>query len=131
MEYLGVNSDGAMDTPRYSQNVGWLQLGPKPGEVGAAIISGHYDDQYGQPAVFFNLKYVQKGAEIIMHMVDGSDRRFVVDFVGEVDAYGNNIDSITRQTAYPSLTLITCHGSWDFRNQTYTKRLVVYASAKY
>ncbi len=129
-EYLSITADGSMETPHQSGTVGWLQLGPKPGEIGSSIISGHYDDQYGQPAVFYTLKYVQKGADIIMHMVDGSDRQFVVDFVGEVDAYGNNIDAITRQTEYPSLTLVTCHGSWDFNNQTYTKRLVVYASAK-
>lgn len=119
-----------METPHQNGDVGWLQIGPKPGEVGASIISGHYDDQYGQPAVFFNLKYVQKGADIIVHMVDGTDRSFVVDFVGEMDAYGNNIDAITRQTEYPSLTLVTCHGAWDVRNHIYSKRLVVYASMK-
>lgn len=129
-EYLSITADGSMETPHQNGDVGWLQLGPKPGEVGSSIISGHYDDQYGQPAVFFNLKYVQKGADIIVHMVDGSDRQFVVDFVGEMDAYGNNIEAVTRQTEYPSLTLITCHGAWDVRNHTYSKRLVVYASMK-
>lgn len=129
-EYLSITPDGSMETPHQNNDVGWLQLGPKPGEVGSSIISGHYDDQYGQPAVFYNLKYVQKGAEIIMHMVDGSDRQFVVDFVGEMDAYGNNIDAITRQTEYPSLTLVTCHGTWDVRNHIYSKRLVVYASVQ-
>lgn len=129
-EYLSITQDGSMETPHQSSNAGWLQLGPKPGEVGSSIISGHYDDQYGQPAVFYNLKYVQKGADIIVHMADGSDRQFVVDFVGEVDAYGNNIDAITRQTEYPSLTLVTCHGTWDVRNHIYSKRLVVYASMK-
>ena len=129
-EYLSITADGSMETPHQSGSVGWLQLGPKPGEIGSSIISGHYDDQYGQPAVFYTLKYVQKGADIIMHMVDGSDRQFVVDFVGEVDAYGNNIDAITRQTEYPSLTLVTCHGVWDVQNHIYSKRLVVYASMK-
>ncbi|MEI6327243.1 MAG: class F sortase [Candidatus Roizmanbacteria bacterium] len=130
VEYLSVTSDGVMETPQQSGDVGWLQIGPKPGENGASIFSGHYDDQMGQPAIFYNLKYAQIGSEIIIGMSDGSERRYVVNFIGEIDAYLNNVDAITRQTDVPSLTLVTCHGTWDVARHIYSKRLVVYASVK-
>lgn len=127
LEYLGVESDGSMQTPHHPLAVGWLHIGPKPGEVGNSIFTAHYDDAQGRPAAFYYLKNIGIGDEITITLADGSPRTFHVDFVGELDAYDGNVSAITRQTDYPSITLVTCHGSWDARNGIYSKRLVVYA----
>jgi LPXTG-site transpeptidase (sortase) family protein len=115
-----------MEAPRDPKTVGWLNIGPKPGEIGNAIFAGHYDDQSGHPAIFAHLQRIPIGSEIMVHMVDGTQRSFFVDFVGETNTAENNIQAITRQTSYPSITLVTCHGSWDARNGIYSKRLIVY-----
>ncbi|MEI7653078.1 MAG: class F sortase [bacterium] len=127
LEYLGTDSDGSMQTPHNPLAVGWLHIGPKPGEVGNSIFTAHYDDAQGRPAAFYYLKNIAIGDEITITLVDGSPRTFHVDFVGELDAYDGNVGAITRQTDYPSITLVTCHGSWDMRSGMYSRRLVVYA----
>lgn len=127
LEYISVTTDGAMETPRDLWSAGWIQIGPKPGEMGSAIITGHYDDPWGQPVIFGGLKYLQNGNEISIHMADGSMRTFIVEYMGELDAYTGDVEAITRQTDYPSLTLVTCHGTWDAQNGIYSKRLIVYA----
>lgn len=126
LEYLGVDSEGSMQTPQHPLSIGWLSIGPKPGEIGNAIFTAHYDDALGQPAAFYYLKNIPVGSEVAVHMADGTSRVFHVEFVGEIDAYGDAVGAITRQTDYPSITLVTCHGSWDARNGIYSKRLVVY-----
>jgi sortase (surface protein transpeptidase) len=115
-----------MQTPHHPLSIGWLSIGPKPGEIGNAIFTAHYDDVLGQPAAFYYLKNIPVGSEVAVHMADGTSRVFHVEFVGEIDAYGDAVGAITRQTDYPSITLVTCHGSWDARNGIYNKRLVVY-----
>lgn len=126
LEYLGIDPEGGMQTPHNPLSVGWLHIGPKPGEIGNSIFTAHYDDAQGQPAAFYYLKNIPVGSEVAVHMADGTTRVFRVEFVGEIDAYGDGVSAITRQTDYPSITLVTCHGSWDARNGIYSKRLVVY-----
>ena len=37
-----ITSDGRMDVPVGSVNVAWFSLGPHPGQVGSAVIGGHF-----------------------------------------------------------------------------------------
>lgn len=130
LEYLSVDELGAMQTPMNPMNAGWLTLGPKPGENGTAVLNGHLDDVYGNAAVFAKLRYIQPGQEVVLHMQDGSQRVFVVESLGELDAYTGDIQDAIRQTQYPSLNLITCYGYWDARNGIYSKRLIVFTRLK-
>src|SRR5205085_1186906 len=50
IEPVGLRA-GAMDVPTNVWDVGWFQLGPRPGDVGNAVIDGHLDSTTG-PAVF-------------------------------------------------------------------------------
>lgn len=60
LERLGVADDGAIQTPRDWQRAGWFRGGPRPGELGAAVILGHVDSTTG-PAVFFELRKLSPG----------------------------------------------------------------------
>src|SRR4051794_4191881 len=46
IEPVGLRA-GALDVPTNVWNVGWFQLGPRPGDVGNAVIDGHLDSVTG------------------------------------------------------------------------------------
>ena len=56
VEMVGVLHDGNLATPSLGpwDDVGWYAAGPRPGEVGSAVIDGHLDRPGGSPAVFWN-----------------------------------------------------------------------------
>ena len=37
-----ITPDGRMDVPAGSVNVAWYALGPRPGQIGSAVIGGHF-----------------------------------------------------------------------------------------
>ena len=41
VEDVGLTPGGAMDVPKGPSDVAWFDLGPRPGEVGSAVIAGH------------------------------------------------------------------------------------------
>jgi len=51
---LGRNADGTIEVPGDWERAGWYRRGPRPGQVGPAVILGHVDSTSG-PAVFFRL----------------------------------------------------------------------------
>src|SRR5579864_40182 len=50
-----ITSDGRMDVPAGTLDVAWFALGPHPGQVGSAVIGGHYGIANSVPYVFYNL----------------------------------------------------------------------------
>ena len=68
IESVGKDNAGRMANSSDSRNVAWYFPGYKPGELGSAVISGHYDSIIGNPGVFFRLKELKKGDEI--HITD-------------------------------------------------------------
>ncbi len=44
---LGRNPDGSAEVPTGTTYTGWYDLGPKPGDVGPAVIIGHVDSYTG------------------------------------------------------------------------------------
>ncbi len=123
---VGIEANGAMETPKGWWDIGWYKLGPIPGQVGNSVLSGHYDSDRA-PAVFWNLHRLKKGDRIYVGMEDGSVRTFLVE-VGEVYPFNNApMQRIFGPSDRPRLNLITCNGSFDPRSQNYNRRLVVYA----
>jgi hypothetical protein len=66
-----------MQLPEPDQ-VGWYKLGPRPGDPGPAVLVGHIDDRTG-PAVFYHLRQLRPGDEILVGRRDGTTSRFLVD----------------------------------------------------
>lgn len=124
VESVGLTSGGAMEVPENTANVGWFNLGPRPGERGSAVISGHFDGENGEAGVFADLYKLKagdklsieddKGAEIVFSA--GESRLYDPGFAEEVFSSGSG----TR------LNLITCDGVWDGVKKSYSKRLVVF-----
>lgn len=125
-EYVGLTSEGAMDIPDGPTAVAWFDLGPRPGNAGSAVISGHYGWKDGIPAVFDNLHTLVKGDKV--HVLDehGVTTTFVVR---ELRTYGEHVDSsdvFGSRDGKSHLNFITCKGVWSKNDKSYSERLVVF-----
>lgn len=126
VEYVGLTPDGAMAVPKGPNEVVWFNLGPRPGENGSAVISGHYGWKNDTPAVFDNLHELRKGDQISFEDGEGVNVTFVVR---ETRIYSKDEaapDVFSSSDGKAHLNLITCAGAWNDAGGTYSERLVVF-----
>jgi LPXTG-site transpeptidase (sortase) family protein len=126
IESVGLTSTGAMGIPRNPMNVGWFNLGPKPGAQGSAVIDGHLDFREGVGAVFYKLDTLVFGDKV--YVMDGEGNQFIfvvreVKFFGDKDNASSVFGSVDTKS---HLNLITCAGILDEVTKKYSHRLVVF-----
>jgi LPXTG-site transpeptidase (sortase) family protein len=127
VEQLGLTIDGFMDASKDPASAAWFALGPRPGEKGSAVISGHYGWKNGMPAIFDNLHKLVKGDRLYVEDEKGAITTFVVQ---EIRTYGQNDDVsavFTSSDGKAHLNLITCEAVWDKVSKSYSNRLVVFS----
>ena len=127
VESVGLDSQDRMDVPKKAMDVGWYDLGVKPGQVGNSVIDGHLDMVTGAPAVFWNLSKLQDGNQIIV--TDSSGRKYTYSIT---DEKSYDWDKFPLQQVFgprdqANLDLITCQGVWDQASHNYSQRIVVYS----
>ncbi len=125
---VGVEEDGALEAPDDWYVGGWYKKSSKAGEVGNIVVSGHYDNDSGGSAAFWNLKNLEVGAKV--YLVDAYGRTFgyQVTEVFYLDISDpNRLHIFENDHQRHVLTLITCGGLWDASKGTYNKRLVIKA----
>ncbi len=128
IQYVGVNSKGEMNIPSNNSDVAWFNLGPRPGESGSAVISGHFDGNSGETAVFTNLDKLKVGDKFYILDNKGGSFSFIVRESRTYDPrYSNSKEAFGLINDGIHLNLITCDGMWDETRKSYTKRLVVFA----
>lgn len=122
-----LRSDGSIQVPDSSDEAGWYDKSPTPGQLGPSIIVGHVDYLTGI-AAFWRLRYVQPGAEVDINRADGSVARFKIDSIGDYSQ--NNFPSslVYGNINEAGLRLITCSGVFDSATRHYSDNLVIYAS---
>lgn len=126
VEYVGLTPDGAMAVPEGPNEVAWFNLGPRPGENGSAVISGHYGWKNNIPAVFDNLHKLRKGDQIYFEDGEGANITFVVR---EIRIYSKDEaapDVFGSSDGKAHLNLVTCAGAWNELEKTRSERLVVF-----
>jgi sortase (surface protein transpeptidase) len=123
---LGLNSDGTLEVPSDYAVAGWYRLGPKPGQIGAAIIVGHVDSTAG-PAVFYRLGEVVPGDVVRVASPNRPPLRFRVYAVREYPKAAFPTRQVYGQTTTPELRLITCGGLFDPATGHYRDNVVVFA----
>jgi LPXTG-site transpeptidase (sortase) family protein len=128
LEQVGLTSQGAIDVPKGPINAAWFKLGPRPGDSGSAVITGHYGIwKNGTPTVFNNLYKLRKGDKIFIK----DDKGKIISFaVREIKRYDQNADAseiFGSSDEGSHLNLITCEGTWNKVSKSYPKRLVVFA----
>lgn len=127
IESVGLTSDGAVGIPKDPNNAAWYNLGPRPGEIGSAVITGHINWYYGAIGVFADLSKVRPGDKITIQDDKGAIISFVVREIRSYDASAEATDVFSSSDGKVHLNLITCEGVWDKLAKQYTQRLVVFA----
>lgn len=127
VESVGVTSEGAMGIPKNQEDVAWFNHGQRPGEVGSAVIDGHYGWKSKKPSAFDNLYKLRIGDKIFVEDDKGIVISFVVRETRRYDESSNAPDVFVSKDGKSHLNLITCEGQWDKVSQSYPNRLVVFA----
>jgi sortase (surface protein transpeptidase) len=123
---VGRKANVAMQTPGPGQ-VGWYRNGPWPGDPGPAVLVGHVDTRTG-PDVFYRLRDLRPGDEILVGRADGTTARFLVGRLERHPKTALPTSRIWTKANRPLLRLITCAGSWDHATGHYRDNLILYAS---
>jgi sortase (surface protein transpeptidase) len=130
LEELRRNFNGELSTPAKWADAGWYAEGVLPGQRGPAVIVGHRDSAAEGPAVFYRLDSLSAGNEVFVDNSDGTRQRFVVDDTQRFAKTQFPTALIYGPTALAELRLITCAGSFDSAERSYTDNLVVTAHAE-
>ncbi len=131
LEPLGLDEEQRIEAPERWDFAGWYDVGFRPGEAGNALISGHYDREDGEAAVFYRLGELEPGQRIYVSYPGGERYRFLVEDRRMVDAAAVDRaawDAIFGPADEPRLSLVTCDGVWDAELGSYDQRLILHAS---
>jgi len=130
LQRLGKEPDGTVAVPggrhRWDE-AGWYAGGPRPGDLGSAVILGHVDSRSDGPAVFYRLRELRRGDQIRVVRVDGSVVRFTVDRVEQYPKTRFPTDDVYYPTGTPRLRLVTCGGTFDYEQRSYRSNVIVFA----
>jgi LPXTG-site transpeptidase (sortase) family protein len=125
IQYVGVTPKAEMEVPSNDTDVGWFKIGPRPGEVGSAVIAGHFDTKKGTAGVFYNLYKLKVGDKLYIEDDKGISTTFIVRESRTYDP--GYTDTVFSRNDGTYLNLITCDGVWDGAKKSYDKRLVVFS----
>ena len=126
VELMGVTSGGIMDVPKLPFDVGWYNLGVRPGEKGSSVIDGHSGLFNGKPAVFEDLYKLNIGDEVYVQDETGEISRFAVYDFKTYEEKDDTSDVFSSTDGKSHLNLITCEPAWNEIQKKYFKRLVVF-----
>jgi len=130
IEPVAFQPDGDMATPAQNpwEDVGWYNVGPRPGERGSAVIDGHLDRPGGYPAVFWRLRDMHVGDEVLVMNTAGEMLHFRVTRISSYTPQEAPIQDIFGNWGGTYLNLITCAGDWIPSEHQTNLRLVVYTT---
>ncbi|MCK5122725.1 MAG: sortase [Candidatus Pacebacteria bacterium] len=123
---VGLDANQKMKTPSNNTDVAWFNLGPKPGEIGSAVIVGHLDTKSSQPAVFWDLHKLKAGDDVFVIDGENNKKRFQVIFSEKYGTETAPMEKIFGADDGIYLNLITCGGVWDKAKNNYSERVVVF-----
>lgn len=124
-----ITPEGRMDVPAGSVNVAWFALGPHPGQVGSAVIGGHFGISKGVPFVFYKLDQLKIGDKVYIEDDKGATLIFQVRSIKLFNRNDDATTVFTSEDGLAHLNLITCEGIWNQINGTYPERRVVFTEA--
>lgn len=125
---LGLNPDGTLAVPPVTTPgvPSWYKLGPRPGQIGPAVVAGHVDGG-GQPGIFADLDQLAPGDPVLIDRADGTRVTFTVTGVEQYPKDQFPTGKVYGDSARPELKLITCGGSFDEAADSYRDNIVATA----
>jgi LPXTG-site transpeptidase (sortase) family protein len=127
IEDVGLTPQGTMGVPAGPTSTAWFDLGPRPGENGSAVIAGHEGWKDGVRAIFDDLYKLRAGDKIYVESEQNTVITFVVRGAQTYDQDGNAENVFNSNDGKAHLNLITCEGTWNAVQKSYSNRLVVFA----
>lgn len=124
----GANNE--LSAPNNIYDVGWYAKSGKPGEGKVMVFDGHRGGPNEPNGIFNNLETLPVDSIIKIERGDGVIFEYQVV---ENDTYPSNSDEIMKKAMQSpedgkeSVSIITCAGGWDLKNQTYDARQLVRA----
>jgi len=108
----------------------WYNFSAKPGTGSNAVFAGHVT--WFGAAVFYELTSIAQGDVIKLRGTDGTELRYTVESVYDVDPADPNSLNVMKGTDKDALTIITCDGTFTDTGDPvyggeYANRLVVRA----
>jgi len=125
----GLDANGVMEAPNGPEDVAWYAFTAPPGSGSNAVFSAHVDYHGYGPAVFADLKKLEKGDLVEVHTADGAVHRYEITLSLSYPAETAPSEEIVGPTSREVITLITCAGSFDQAARRYSHRLVVRAES--
>ena len=123
----GVAANGDMEVPDNVTDVAWYKYGASPGEAGSAVLAAHVDLAGQGPGVFFELRELEPGSEIIIDFDDGSSETWLAEARTTYKKDDLPTEAIFSREGPPILTLVTCGGGFNEQIRRYDSNIVVYA----
>jgi LPXTG-site transpeptidase (sortase) family protein len=125
---VGVDANNQLLTPKNIYDTAWYTGSSKPGEMGAAVIDGHYVGPTTQ-GVFSKLSQLKAGDEVKIERGDGTQLTFAVSSVETVPVGQVDMAKVlnSAQPTKPGLNLITCGGKYNEKTFEFSDRTIVYA----
>lgn len=127
IEGLGLTEEGDMDAPEAIDIAGWYNAGPRPGDIGSAVVDGHFGILGNKPAIFDSLHTLNKGDLIYVEDRDGNTHTFIVSRTRLFQPDDDASEVFHSDDDKSHLNLITCQGTWNENKESYSERLVVFA----
>lgn len=123
-----LDSDGHLMVPSNPHQAAWYENGPRIGQSGTALITGHLDSA-AEPGVFYNLHKIAVGDEIHIGLENGLVAKYTVD---KAVSYPQNNSfpwsEVYSETGPSQIRIITCDGVYSSQTKHYSQNLVVYAT---
>jgi hypothetical protein len=127
LEPIGLDANGGLVAPAYT-DAGWYAGGTEPGDIGPAIIAGHYDGTISAtPSIFYHLDKLKVG-DIIQVKRSGKWIKFAVTAVASYPQAAFPTDVVYGPTPNAQLRLITCGGQFSAATGSYADNTVVFAA---
>jgi hypothetical protein len=131
VQYLGLTAQHTLQVPApgpHYNEAAWYKHSSTPGSLGPAVLLGHVDSAAQGPSVFFNLKDLRPGDEVLVTRADGLVAAFRVDGVRRYPKDHFPTQLVYGDTDHAALRLITCGGPFDQAAGRYLDNIVVFAS---
>ncbi len=139
VDKAGINADieqldivnGVMQNPSGPWVVAWYRQTATLGEQGNVVLAGHVDFWNVGPSVFFNVRNLVEGDQVVLTGENNRTYTYAVNWVQtftlEELTTGGKLQEVVGYTDAPSLTMFTCGGEFDYVNGEYLSRTVVRA----
>lgn len=123
---FALNDDLSMPVPQRAELAAWYTYSSLAGGAGNVVLAGHRDWQR-RKGIFYDLGKLQEGDEVWLQDAAANWYLYTVAWSISIDNDNAPINEIAGYTDTPSVTLITCSGTFDRAAGRYVERRVVRA----